>query len=106
MLRTAVDRGRRTGLHHPAPVEHDDGVGEVLDHLQIVGDEQVADTALRPDVTEQVEYLRLDRQVEGADRLVADDQPRVDDQRAGDRDALTLATGELRGVPRRGGRAQ
>ena len=46
-------------------------------------------------VLEQVEDLRLHRDVERRDRLVADDQLRVDRERARDADALALAAGEL-----------
>ena len=44
---------------------------------------------------ELVHDLRPHRDVEGGDRLVEDDQPRVGRQRAGDGDALALAPAEL-----------
>ena len=44
---------------------------------------------------EQVDDLRLDRDVERRHRLVADEQARLERQRAGDADALALAAGEL-----------
>ena len=44
---------------------------------------------------EQVDDLRLDRHVERRDRLVADDEPRLDRERARDADPLALAAGEL-----------
>ena len=44
---------------------------------------------------DQVDDLRLDRDVERADRLVADHQLRPQDHRAGDADALVLAAGEF-----------
>ena len=46
-------------------------------------------------VLEQVDDLRLDRDVERGDRLVADDELRLDRKRARDADALALAAGEL-----------
>ena len=45
--------------------------------------------------TEQVEDLRLHGDVERRDRLVADDQLRVERERAGDPDPLTLPAREL-----------
>ena len=39
--------------------------------------------------------LRLHRHVQGRGRLVEHDKPRLQDQRAGDRDALALAAREL-----------
>ena len=44
---------------------------------------------------QQVQDLRLDRDVERRDRLVADDQARLDGERARDADALALPAGEL-----------
>ena len=44
---------------------------------------------------EQVQDLALDRDVERRHGLVADDEVRVERQRAGDADALALAAGEL-----------
>ena len=44
---------------------------------------------------EQVEDLRLDRDVERGDGLVGDDELRLQRERAGDPDALALAAGEL-----------
>ena len=46
-------------------------------------------------VLQQVDDLRLDRDVERGDRLVADDQLGIDRERPGDADALALAAGEL-----------
>ena len=46
-------------------------------------------------VLEQVEDLRLDRDVERGHGLVADDQLRVERERARDPDPLPLAAGEL-----------
>ena len=46
-------------------------------------------------LVEQVEHLRLHREVQRGHRLVADDHVGVERQRAGDADALTLAAGEL-----------
>ena len=43
---------------------------------------------------EQVEDLRLDRDVECADRLVGDDEVGAQRQRTGDSDPLALAAGE------------
>ena len=47
------------------------------------------------EVAQQVEDLRLDRDVERRHRLVGDDQLRLQRERARDADALALAAGEL-----------
>ena len=46
-------------------------------------------------VAHQVQHLRLHRDVERGGRLVADQEPRLRRQRAGDRDPLPLAAREL-----------
>ena len=60
-----------------------------------MGDEDVRQVELVLDVLEQVDDLRLDGHVQGRHRLVADDQLGLQGERAGDADALALATGEL-----------
>ena len=62
---------------------------------EVVGDEQVGQAELVLQVVEQVDDLRLDRDVERRDRLVGDDELRVQRERAGDADALALAAREL-----------
>ena len=63
---------------------------------KVVGDEDEGEVELVAQLGEQVHHLRLDRHVEGRDRLVGDDQLRLDREGAGDADAL--AAGELRQV--------
>ena len=46
-------------------------------------------------VAQQVQHLRLDRDVERRDRLVGDQQLRFQRERARDADALALPAGEL-----------
>ena len=67
----------------------------MADHAQVVRDEHVGQMHLVLELVEQVDDLRLDRDVERGDRLVEHDQLRVDRQRAGDPDPLALAAGEL-----------
>ena len=67
----------------------------MADDVQVVRDEDVREVELVLEVLEQVEDLRLHGDVERRDGLVADDQLRVDRERARDADALALAAGEL-----------
>ena len=76
-------------------VHHRDAVADVLDHRQVVRDEDVGQAELLLQVFEQVDHLRLDRHVERGHRLVADDELGAHRQRARDADALALAAGEL-----------
>src|SRR5207302_787898 len=81
---------------------HDgDAITQVLHDLQIVRDEQVRQLALALQLDEQIDDLRLDRDVERAQRLVGDDEARLDRERARDADALALAAGELVRIARR-----
>ncbi len=60
-----------------------------------MGDEQQCQTHLVAQVFEQVQYLRLNRDVQRRDRLVGQDQLWLGHDRPGDADALPLAAGEL-----------
>ena len=82
-------------LDDPAEVHHRDPVADVADDRQVVGDEQVGQPELALEPLEQVDDLGLDRHVEGADRLVGDDEVRVQGERPGDADPLALAAREL-----------
>jgi hypothetical protein len=77
-------------------------------HAEVVRDEQVGEPELVLQVHQQVQHLRLHRNVERRDRLVGDDERGLTDQRAGDADALALAAGEFdadsAASPRRAGR--
>ena len=67
----------------------------MTDDVEVVRDEDVGEPELVLEILEEVQDLRLDRDVERRDRLVADDQLRVDRECARDADALPLAAGEL-----------
>ena len=70
-------------------------MADVLDDGEVVGDEQIGEAELLLQIHQQVDDLRLHRNVERRHRLVADDQLRVERQRAGDADALALPAGEF-----------
>ena len=73
----------------------DDAVADVLDHAEVVADEEIREVERALQLHEQVEHLRLDRHVERRDRLVADEELGLDRERAGDADARALAAREL-----------
>ena len=86
--------GRRD-LDDAPEVHHGDAVGDVADDGEVVGDEDVGEVELLLQLDEQVEHLRLDRDVERGDGLVGDDELRLQHERAGEPDALPLAAAEL-----------
>ncbi len=81
-------------LDQLADVHHRDPVTDVLDHAEVVGDEEVGQVELALQVLQQVDDLRAHRDIERGDRLVGDHQARVERERAGDADALPLAAAE------------
>ena len=87
-------------LDQIADVHHRHPVGDMLDHAQIVGDEQIGEIELLLQLLQQVQHLSLDRDIQRRDRLVADDQFRVQRQRAGDPDPLALAAAKCVGITR------
>ena len=98
-LRVRVQRPREDAalvpvFHRAAQVHHHHLVGHMLHHRQVVGDEHVAGAELLLQVHEQVEDLRLDRQVQRRGRLVRDHDAGLHHHRPRDRDALALAARE------------
>ena len=89
-----------------AEVHHGHPVGDVADHAEVVGNEQVGEPEPLLQILEKVDDLGLDRHVERGDRFVADDELGLEGEGAGDADALALAAGELVRVSVRKARAQ
>ena len=65
---------------------------------QVMRNEQVGQSPLLLQLLEQVEDLGLDRNIQGADRFIANQQPWFDRQGTGDPDALALTAAELAGI--------
>ena len=64
-------------------------------HAEVVADEQAGQPEVAAQLHEQVEHLRLDRDVERRDGFVADQEFGLDRERARDADAGALPAGEL-----------
>ena len=78
-----------------AEIHDGDPVGDVPHHGEVVADEEVGEGEALLQVGEEIEDLRLDRDVERRQRLVRHDEARGADRGARDGDALALAAGEL-----------
>ena len=90
-----VDLARRADLLDAALVHHRDAVAHRERLFLVVRHEDERDADLALDAL-QLELHRLAQlQVERAERLVEQQRARVVDERAGQRDALLLAAGEL-----------
>ena len=70
-------------------------MADMFHNPQVVRNEEIGNAELVLQVLQQVDDLRLDRDVERRHRFVGDDQARLDRQRARDADALALPAAEL-----------
>ena len=95
MQRTLVQQIACRDLDEFADIHHRDAIADVAHDRQVVGNEQVRQVELFLQFLEQVDHLRLDRHVQGRNRLVAHDEAGLDCQSAGDANALALTTREL-----------
>src|SRR2546427_3812856 len=95
MLRAPIDVVRIGDLDDLALVHDHHLIGHVFDHGEVVRDEDVAHVVLVLQVLQQIQDLRLDRDIERRYRLVANEHVRLHGEAAGNRDPLTLAAGEF-----------
>ena len=86
---------RRTDFDHPAEIHDHDAIRNKTNHVQVVRDEKICQRQAAAEVDQKIQHLRVDRFIERRDRLVHDDQSRVEAQRARDIDTLALASGKL-----------
>jgi hypothetical protein len=82
-------------LDHPAGVHHQGLVGEVAGRGDVVGDVEDRQVEAFLEVAQQVQHAEADRDVQHGHRLVGQQGLGLGAERAGDRDTLTLAAGEL-----------
>ena len=85
-------------LLDPAFVHHDQLLGDVHRLLLVVGDEDRRHVHLVVEAAQPGAQVLADLGVERAEGLVEQQHLRLDRQRPGQRHALALAAGELRGV--------
>jgi hypothetical protein len=73
-----VDALHGTKLDYLAQIHDEDAVAHVLNDIKIVRDEDIGEGEVPLEIDEQVEHLRLDRLVERGNRLVEDDELRLE----------------------------
>jgi len=95
MSRRLVEIFRPRDLGYLAKIHHHDAIADVLDDSQIMCDKEIGKPELVLKIHQQVEHLGLDRHVQCRNRLVTDDEPRVQDQRPCNANALSLPTTEF-----------
>ena len=95
VARLFEQRARRRLLDDPARVHHGDVVGATGDDAEVVGDQHHRHESLALLLLQQIEDLRLHRDVERGRRLVGEQQLRAAREGNRDHDALAHATREL-----------
>ena len=76
------------------------------DHGQVMGDKKIGQIKFFLKVFQKVDDLGLDGDIQGRDRLVADDKTRLDRQGPGHPDPLPLPAAEFMGIAIPHGRIQ
>ena len=67
----------RSQLYHIAQIHHADTVADVLDNAQVMRNEQIGQVFLLLQIQKQVDHLRLNRNVQRRNGLVANDEFRL-----------------------------
>ena len=88
MQRTVEEFVRIRELDDAAEVHDRDPVADVLHDGKIVGDEQIREFEFLLQVYQEVDDLRLDRDVESRNGFIADDETGIESERPRDGDAL------------------
>jgi hypothetical protein len=90
--RVVEQHGGVGNLHDTTEVHHRDAVGYVPYDAEVVRDEKIRERPLSLQPAQQVDDVGLDRDVERRDRLVANDELRLQYERPCNPDALPLPT--------------
>jgi hypothetical protein len=81
----------RSDLDHGAKIDDRDPVGDMPDKAKIVGYEDDSEPEPFLQIHEQVNHLRLNRDIEGGNQFIGDQANRFDGEGTRDRYALTLS---------------
>src|SRR5690606_36467176 len=60
------------GRHHSSEIHDDDSIGDMIDHTEVMADEQIGQVEALAQVHEEIDDLGLDGDVESRDAFVAD----------------------------------
>ena len=81
-----------------AQVHDCDPVGYVSHHGKVVGNKKVGQIEFFLELFQQVDYLGLNRNIQGRNRFITDNEIRIQCQSPGDANPLALSTGKFVGV--------
>jgi len=93
--RLFIQRGPGTFLDDAPEIHHRDAIGNAPHHREVVCDEQIGEAQLALQILQQVDDLRLNRNVQRRDRLVQNQQPWRQRQCARETNSLPLPAGEF-----------
>ena len=82
-------------LDHEAVLHHRDTIADLGRNAQVMGDEDHGNPELAAQVDQQFQDLSLHRDIECGHRLVGDQHGRLQRQRPGKPDPLTLSSGKF-----------
>ena len=95
MLRSQTDLRARSDLDQFAEIHHADPCRDVFDYRNGMRNEKIRQAELLLEIAQQIDDLRLDRNIQCGNRLVCDDQFGFQGEGPRYPDALALATAEL-----------
>ena len=95
MARVFEHRRPRADLDETPQIHNPNVVRYALDDRNIVTDEEEGQSQIRLQFREKVQHLRLHRDIKRRDRLVGYDEARMRCDRACNRDALPLSSGQF-----------
>ena len=70
-------------FHHPSQIHHRHPLCEESYHAQVVGDEKIGEAAFPLELGQEPDYLGLHGDIQGGDRLIADNDLGVQGEGAG-----------------------
>src|SRR5258708_411289 len=106
MLRMVEYLVHRPSLDDAASLHHGNAVADMLDDAEIMRNEQHRQAQPRLQRDQQIQHLGLCHDVEGRDRLIANQQVPLRGERLCDRNTLPLAAAQGGGLPREQFRSQ
>ena len=90
MARRAQHILSRAFFHNAAEIHHRNPVRDMAHNAKIMADQHKGQAQIAYQIAQQIDHLRLHRNIQGADGFIPDDQARIARERARNRDALAL----------------
>ena len=102
VLRSGSNLFRRSDLDDLALIHHRDAGREIANDGHGVRDEQIGQAEIALQLLQKIHDLRANAGVESGNRFIGHDELRLQGKRAGDADALALASGKFVWITRHG----